>query len=179
MFSSLCSDSWSLFQCFHVRRLLYVFVLLWYQFHCSNVRRFVYVCILVWTQYHLLLSLICLLWVVILLLSCGSICVLGPNLLCFFFASRPTKEQFFRLRIHHRSHLVYHPVKLYADEIVSEMNWDWDVDLVSYMQIERMIKSEGYCNIRCLWYLNPKFLFFLGTSAFEKWPRHVKVHGRC
>ena len=55
--------------------------------------------------------------------------------------------------------MVYHPVKWYVYGIVSEINWDYDVDLMFYMQIEWMIKSEKYDNIRWLWYWNPKFSF--------------------
>ncbi|XP_058741783.1 protein bfr2-like [Vicia villosa] len=58
-------------------------------------------------------------------------------------------------------------MKLYVGGIASEMNWDWDVDLMSYMEIEKMIKNEGYCNIRCLWYWNPKFAFSRGLRPLN------------
>ena len=48
---------------------------------------------------------------------------------------------------------------MYVGEVVTEMNWDWDVDLMSYMDLESMIKSEGYGNIRCLWYWIPALSF--------------------
>ncbi|CAI8588931.1 unnamed protein product [Vicia faba] len=47
------------------------------------------------------------------------------------------------------------------------MNWDWDVDLMSYMDIEKMIKNERYCNMRCLWYWNPKFSFSRGLQPLN------------
>ncbi|XP_058733206.1 uncharacterized protein LOC131604807 [Vicia villosa] len=43
--------------------------------------------------------------------------------------------------------------------MVSEMDWNWDVDLMSYMDLESVIKSPGYGNIKCLWYWNPVFSF--------------------
>ena len=72
-----------------------------------------------------------------------------------------------RLRVHHRGRLVYHPEKSYVGGTTSEMNWDWDVDLMSYMDIEGLIKGEGYCNIRCLWYRDPKFSFSLGLRPLN------------
>ncbi|XP_058725528.1 uncharacterized protein LOC131596807 [Vicia villosa] len=80
---------------------------------------------------------------------------------------RPSETQTVRLRIHHRGRLVQHPVKLYVGGVASEMNWDWDVDLMSYMEIEKMIKNEGYCNIRCLWYWNPKYAFSRGLRPLN------------
>ncbi|CAK8579362.1 unnamed protein product [Lathyrus sativus] len=47
------------------------------------------------------------------------------------------------------------------------MNRDWDVDLMSYMQIEDLIKSEGYRNLKCLWYWNPNFSFSRGLRPLN------------
>ncbi|CAI8607876.1 unnamed protein product [Vicia faba] len=47
------------------------------------------------------------------------------------------------------------------------MDWNWDVDLISNMQIEKIIKSEGYDNIRCIWYWNSKFSFALGLKPLN------------
>jgi hypothetical protein len=47
------------------------------------------------------------------------------------------------------------------------MNWKWDVDTMSYMQVERMIKNEGYNNIKCLWYWDPKFSFSRGLRSLN------------
>src|ERR1051325_553313 len=47
------------------------------------------------------------------------------------------------------------------------MNWDWDVALMSYMDIEGLIKGEGYCNIQCLWDQDPKFSFSLGLRPLN------------
>lgn len=63
--------------------------------------------------------------------------------------------------------LVETPVKWYINGIVSEMNWNWDVDYMSYMQLEGMIRNEGYTNIKCLWYWNPKFCFGRGLRPLS------------
>jgi hypothetical protein len=60
---------------------------------------------------------------------------------------RPAETQRVRIRFHHRGELVNSPVKWYINGEVSEMNWKWDVDTMSYMQVEMMIKNEGYNNI--------------------------------
>ncbi|XP_058759381.1 uncharacterized protein LOC131632657 [Vicia villosa] len=83
------------------------------------------------------------------------------------YVLRPSETQTVRFRIHHRGRLVQHPVKLYVGGIASEMNWDWDVDLMSYMEIENMIKNEGYCNIRCLWYWHSKYAFSRGLRPLN------------
>jgi len=50
---------------------------------------------------------------------------------------------------------------------VSESEWNWDVDYISYKQLVDLIKSEGYKNIRCLWYWNPKFSFAHGLRSLN------------
>lgn len=57
-----------------------------------------------------------------------------------------------RLRIHHRGKLVETLVKWYVNGEVTEIKWSWDVDYMCYMDVEDMIKSEGYVNIKFLWY---------------------------
>lgn len=52
------------------------------------------------------------------------------------------KKQTVRLRIHHKGQLVYHPVKWYVGETEFKTNWDWEMNLMSYMQIESMIKVK-------------------------------------
>lgn len=94
------------------------------------------------------------------------ICVV-PNVHIVPILCRPVEKQIFRIRIHHKGQLVHHPVKWYVGETVSEMDWDWDVDLMSYMHIESMIKNEGYGNISCLWYWNPKFSFARGLRSLN------------
>nr|XP_012570379.1 uncharacterized protein LOC105851929 [Cicer arietinum] len=42
---------------------------------------------------------------------------------------------------------------------VDEMNWSWDVDLMSHMQMTKLVKSLGYMSIKCLRYQHPKYLF--------------------
>ncbi|CAI8610422.1 unnamed protein product [Vicia faba] len=58
-------------------------------------------------------------------------------------------------------------MKLYVGEVVTEMDWDCDVDFLSYMQIEDLIKAEGYCNIKCLWYWNLNFSFSRGLRPLN------------
>ena len=72
-----------------------------------------------------------------------------------------------KLRIHHRGKLVETPVKWYVNGEVTEMNWSWDVDYMSYMELEDMIKSEGYVNIKCLWYWNPAYSFSRGLRPLN------------
>lgn len=52
--------------------------------------------------------------------------------------------------IHHSGILVTSPVKWYVDGEVSDMDWKWDVNLTSYMQLHKMITNEDYKNIECL-----------------------------
>ncbi|XP_058722170.1 uncharacterized protein LOC131593622 [Vicia villosa] len=47
------------------------------------------------------------------------------------------------------------------------MDWDWDVDLMSYMDLESVIKSQGYGNIKCLWYWNPVLSFTRGLRPLN------------
>lgn len=35
-----------------------------------------------------------------------------------------------------------------------DMNWQWDVDLMSYMDIEKLVKSLGYRGFELFWYRN-------------------------
>ncbi|KAI5428147.1 hypothetical protein KIW84_033232 [Lathyrus oleraceus] len=72
---------------------------------------------------------------------------------------RPSQNHKVKLRIHHKDRLVVEPVKWYVDGYVSEMNWKWDVELMSYMDLKSLIKSEGYKGIRCMWYWNSRFNF--------------------
>ncbi|XP_058784836.1 uncharacterized protein LOC131659698 [Vicia villosa] len=83
------------------------------------------------------------------------------------YCVRPPKTNKVRLRIHHRGQLVEEPVKWYVNGQVTEMKWGWDVDYISYMQIQGMIKSEGYANIKCLWYWNPAYSFARGLRPLN------------
>ncbi|XP_058784528.1 uncharacterized protein LOC131659338 [Vicia villosa] len=83
------------------------------------------------------------------------------------FCLRPSQTQTIRLRIHHRGQLVDKPAKWYVNGQVSEMNWEWDVDYISYMQLEGLIRNEGYMNIKCMWYWNPKFSFSRGLRPLN------------
>ncbi|KAI5404841.1 hypothetical protein KIW84_051852 [Lathyrus oleraceus] len=72
-----------------------------------------------------------------------------------------------RLRIHHMGKLVETPVKWYVNWEVTEMNWRWHVDYMSYMELKDMIKSEGYINIKCLCYWNPAYSFSRGLRPLN------------
>lgn len=54
-----------------------------------------------------------------------------------------TKSKNIRLRIHHRGKLIDTFIKWYVDGYALEMNWEWDVDYMSYMLLKDMIKKEG------------------------------------
>lgn len=47
------------------------------------------------------------------------------------------------------------------------MNWSWDVDYMAYMELEDMIKSESYVNIKCLWYWNHAYSFSHGLRLLN------------
>ncbi|CAK8534364.1 unnamed protein product [Lathyrus sativus] len=73
------------------------------------------------------------------------------------FCSRSAKINAVKLRINHGKSLLHYPCKLYVDGKVDEMNWKWDVDLISYMEIFEVIKSLSYVRAKCIWYHDPKF----------------------
>ncbi|XP_058742388.1 uncharacterized protein LOC131614867 [Vicia villosa] len=83
------------------------------------------------------------------------------------FCSRPVQSQTIKLRIHHMGELVDHPAKWYVNGLVSEMDWLWDTDYMSYMQFEKLIRKEGYRNIKCMWYWNPKYSFGRGLRPLN------------
>ncbi|CAL5199734.1 unnamed protein product [Lathyrus oleraceus] len=57
--------------------------------------------------------------------------------------------------------------KWYVNGEVTEMNWCWDVDYISYMKLEDVIKREGYINIKCLWHWNPAYNFYRGLRPLN------------
>ncbi|KAI5430121.1 hypothetical protein KIW84_034626 [Lathyrus oleraceus] len=80
---------------------------------------------------------------------------------------KPSQINKVRLRIHHRGKLVSEPIKWYVGGEVTEMNLQWDMDFISYMDVERLIKSEGYVHIKYLWYWNPVFSFARGLRPLN------------
>lgn len=48
-----------------------------------------------------------------------------------------------------------------------EISWNWDVDYMIYMQLETLIKNEGYKNMKCIWYCNPRFTFARGLRPLS------------
>ncbi|XP_058734718.1 uncharacterized protein LOC131650444 [Vicia villosa] len=65
------------------------------------------------------------------------------------FCMRPSKSNYVKIRLHHRGQLVESPCKWYVNGLVSELDWEWDTDYMSYMDLEASIKDEGYINIKC------------------------------
>ncbi|CAI8610236.1 unnamed protein product [Vicia faba] len=63
--------------------------------------------------------------------------------------------------------LVESPVKWYVDGLVYELDLKCDTDYMSYMDLENMIKEEGYMNIKCMWYWNPKYSFSRGLRPLN------------
>ncbi|XP_058773528.1 uncharacterized protein LOC131647680 isoform X2 [Vicia villosa] len=83
------------------------------------------------------------------------------------FCMRPSQTTKVRLRLHHRGRFVNEPVKLYVGGEVSEMTWKLDVDYLSYMDIEGLVRDHGYVDIENLWYRNPKFSFTRGIRPLN------------
>lgn len=50
---------------------------------------------------------------------------------------------------------------------MSELNWKWNVDYMSYMQLEPLIQKEGYTNVKCMLYWNPRFSFARGLRPLN------------
>ena len=63
--------------------------------------------------------------------------------------------------------MVESPVKWYVNGLVSELDWKWDTNYMSYMDLENLIKEEGYMNIKCMWYWNPKYSFSRGLRPLN------------
>ncbi|CAL5187720.1 unnamed protein product [Lathyrus oleraceus] len=80
---------------------------------------------------------------------------------------RPSQTNKVMLRIHYKERLVSEVVRWYVGGEVTEMICQWDEDFMSYMDVERLIKSEGYVDIRCLWYWNPIFSFSRGLMSLN------------
>nr|XP_012571603.1 uncharacterized protein LOC105852195 [Cicer arietinum] len=56
---------------------------------------------------------------------------------------------------------------MYVGAQMDEMNWSCDVDLISHMQITKLVKSLGYMSIKCLWYQHPKYAFPRGLRPLN------------
>ncbi|XP_058759822.1 uncharacterized protein LOC131633127 [Vicia villosa] len=83
------------------------------------------------------------------------------------YCLRPSQDIKVRLRLHHRGRFVTEPVKLYVGGVVTEMDWRWDVDFMSYMDLEALIKSHDYVDINSLWYRNPVLSFTRGLKPLN------------
>jgi len=51
------------------------------------------------------------------------------------------------------------PSNLYVSGKMEEMNCGWDVDVVSYMDISKLVESLGYSDFKSLYYRHPKLAF--------------------
>lgn len=47
------------------------------------------------------------------------------------------------------------------------MNWKWDVNFMSYMQVMELFKRGGYKDIKCMWYWNPMYIFSRGLRPLK------------
>ncbi|KAI5440635.1 hypothetical protein KIW84_010204 [Lathyrus oleraceus] len=63
--------------------------------------------------------------------------------------------------------LVETHAKWYVNGEVTEMNYSWDVDYMSYMDLKAMMKSESYVNIKCLWYWHLAYSFSRGLRPLN------------
>lgn len=62
----------------------------------------------------------------------------------------PAQINAVRLRINHEGTLLHYSCKLGIDGKVEEMNWEWDMDFMSYMDIGEVIKKLGCKRIKCM-----------------------------
>ncbi|CAI8609224.1 unnamed protein product [Vicia faba] len=83
------------------------------------------------------------------------------------FCVRPTKVHKIRIRLHHKGDLVHSPVKWYVGGIVTKISWKIDVGYISYIDLEALIQSEGYFNMKSIWYWNPRFRFSRGLRPLN------------
>ncbi|KAI5441136.1 hypothetical protein KIW84_010557 [Lathyrus oleraceus] len=83
------------------------------------------------------------------------------------FCSRQAKINVVKLRTNQGGSLIYYPCKLYVDGEVDELNWKWEVDLMSYMEIFRVIKSLCYARVKCMWYHDMKFSLERGIRTIN------------
>ncbi|XP_058722129.1 spore wall protein 2-like [Vicia villosa] len=58
-------------------------------------------------------------------------------------------------------------VKWCLDGDVTKLNWEWDVDYISYIELEKLIHEVGHTSLKCIWYVNPRFSFARGLTAIE------------
>ncbi|CAK8541677.1 unnamed protein product [Lathyrus sativus] len=83
------------------------------------------------------------------------------------FCLRPSETQKIRFRVHHRGYFVDTPAKLYVVGLILEMNWKWNVDYLSYFELLELIKKDGYRDIMCIWYWNPRYSFTRGLRKIK------------
>ncbi|GAU18410.1 hypothetical protein TSUD_202990 [Trifolium subterraneum] len=80
---------------------------------------------------------------------------------------RQADKQEDKFRIHHGGNFVNSPVKKYVNGQVHEMENKLDVDWFSVLDLENIVKSLGYVDLKCMWYHHPKYSFVDGLRPFN------------
>ncbi|WJX76245.1 hypothetical protein P8452_59685 [Trifolium repens] len=80
----------------------------------------------------------------------------------------PPEKQCVRIKFHHKGQLVTKSVHCYINGVVDERDWNWNVDMLSYMEIDGLVKSLGYASVKCLWYCDPRLSFSQGLRPLNK-----------
>ncbi|KAI5412884.1 hypothetical protein KIW84_057491 [Lathyrus oleraceus] len=84
------------------------------------------------------------------------------------FCTRPSQANAVTLTINHRGGtLLHYPCKFYLNGKLEDMNWKWDIDFMSYMDIKEVIKKLGYIRIKCMWYHDLKYSFEHGVKPIN------------
>jgi hypothetical protein len=52
--------------------------------------------------------------------------------------------------------------------VIDERDLNWNVDMLSYMEIDGLVKSLGYSSFKCLWYCDPRLSFSRGLRPLNK-----------
>ena len=86
--------------------------------------------------------------VILLLTICGCCCM-----------HRPSEDQELKLRFNHGGRFVTFHVRLYVEGCVHEMEDIFDVDMLCYEDIKKLVLNFGYLKFKCLWYQHPKYSF--------------------
>ncbi|KAK2416396.1 hypothetical protein QL285_038793 [Trifolium repens] len=81
---------------------------------------------------------------------------------------RSSEKQHIRIKFHHKGQLVTKPVHWYINGVIDERDLNWNVDMLSYMEIDGLVKSLGYSSFKCLWYCDPRLSFSRGLRPLNK-----------
>ncbi|XP_020230608.1 uncharacterized protein LOC109811316 isoform X2 [Cajanus cajan] len=83
------------------------------------------------------------------------------------YTNIPTKVHEVKLRINHAGMFVSHPCLMYVKGKVNEMEWGWDVDEMSYIDLTKLVETLGYKDFKCMWYSHPKFSLAHGLNPLN------------